>query len=122
MNYRVKRRGTDGRQRRHTNYVLPFSKLRIKDVPLVGGKTASLGEMMSIGLPVPDGFAVSAEAYKFFIKENNLDGEIKEIIRGSDLKKLKELRKAGSGIRSLIKESSFPPELEKQIQIGRAHV
>ena len=115
MNYRVKRRGTDGRQRRHTNYVLPFSKLRIKDVPLVGGKTASLGEMMSIGLPVPDGFAVSAEAYKFFIKENNLDGEIKEIIRGSDLKKLKELRKAGSGIRSLIKESSFPPELEKQI-------
>ena len=81
MNYRVKRRGTDGRQRRHTNYVLPFSKLRIKDVPLVGGKTASLGEMMSIGLPVPDGFAVSAEAYKFFIKENNLDAVISAIRR-----------------------------------------
>src|SRR3989338_134356 len=97
------------------NYVLPFSKIRIKDVPLVGGKTASLGEMLSLGLPVPDGFAVTAEAYKFFIRENKLDGKIREIIRRSDLKKISQLKKAGKEVRSLIKNSSFPKDLENQI-------
>ncbi|MBI4174286.1 MAG: phosphoenolpyruvate synthase, partial [Candidatus Aenigmarchaeota archaeon] len=117
MNYKAERRKTDGRRRRHSlaSYVLPFSKIRIKDVPLVGGKTASLGEMLSLGLPVPDGFAVTADAYKLFVRENNLDGKIKEIIRRSDLKKIRELKKAGRDIRSLIKNSSFPVELEKQI-------
>ena len=97
------------------NYVLPFSKIRIEDVPLVGGKTASLGELLSIGLPVPDGFAVTAEAYKLFVKQNKIDDDIRRIIRDTDVKKLKELKKAGGSIRSLIKKSSFPPELEKQI-------
>ena len=97
------------------NYVMPFSRIRIKDVPLVGGKTASLGEMMSIGLPVPDGFAVTADAYKFFVQHNNIDGDIRRIIKESDLKKIRELKKAGKSIRSLVRNSSFPKELEKQI-------
>ena len=96
-------------------YVMPFSKIRIKDVPLVGGKTASLGELLSMGLPVPDGFAITAEAYRFFIKENKLDRTIHETIRGADLKKIKELRKTGNAIRTLIKNSPFPMTLEKQI-------
>lgn len=117
MKYKTKRRGTDRRQRRHTppSYVLPFSKIRIKDVPLVGGKTASLGELLSLGLPVPDGFAVTAEAYKLFVSHNKIDDDIRRIIKETDIKKLKELRKAGSSIRTLIEKSSFPPELEKQI-------
>src|SRR3990167_6921586 len=96
-------------------YVMPFSKIRIKDVPLVGGKTASLGELLSMGLPVPDGFAITAEAYRFFIKENKLDRTIHETIRGADMKKIKELRKTGNAIRTLIKNSPFPMTLEKQI-------
>ncbi len=96
-------------------HVLPFRKIRIKDVPLVGGKTASLGEMLSIGLPVPNGFAITAEAYKFFIKENKLDKIIRDTINGADLKKIRELKKTGSSIRGLIKSSPLPSDLEKQI-------
>ncbi len=96
-------------------YVIPFSRIRRKDVPLVGGKTASLGELLHIGMPVPDGFAVTAEAYRYFIKYNKLDAEIKGIIRGTDLKRIKELKQVGSSVRSLIHDSSFPRILEKQI-------
>ena len=87
----------------------------MKDVPLVGGKTASLGELTAINMPVPNGFAITAEAYKYFIKYNDLDARIRKIIKDADVKKIKELRKAGSEIRALIKNASFPPLLEKQV-------
>ncbi len=96
-------------------YVMPFSKIRIRDVPLVGGKTASLGEMLSIGLPVPDGFAITSDAYKFFIKENGLDKAIHDTIKGADLKRIRELKRAGSEVRSLIRSAPFPMVLERQI-------
>lgn len=96
-------------------YIMPFSKIRIKDIRLVGGKTASLGELTAIGLPVPDGFAITAEAYRFFIKQNKLGGDITRILRDADLKKIKELKKAGNTVRSMICGASFPAELEEQI-------
>ena len=96
-------------------YVMPFSKIRMTDVPLVGGKTASLGEMVSFGLPVPDGFAITADAYRYFVSENKLDGQIRKIIKDTDIKKISELKKAGSAIRELIRHSSFPSDLESQI-------
>src|SRR3989338_9807785 len=100
------------------NYVLPFSKIRIKDVPMVGGKTASLGELTHMEMPVPDGFAVTAEAYKFFIQQNRLDAGIRRIIKKADVKRISELKSAGAAIRALIKSSSFPEQLEKQILAG----
>ena len=117
MKYKAKRRKTDGRRRHHslTSYVLPFSKIRRKDVALVGGKTSSLGELFSMKLPVPNGFAVTADAYRYFIRENKLDAEIRRIIGNTDIKKIKELKRAGSEVRSLIKAASFPADLEKQI-------
>lgn len=96
-------------------YVVPFRKIRIRDVPLVGGKTASLGEMLHIGLPVPNGFAITSEAYRYFIKYNKLDSEIKRIIKGVDAKKIKELSKAGHDVRALIKGATLPALLERQI-------
>jgi pyruvate,water dikinase len=96
-------------------FVIPFSKIRKSDVSLVGGKTASLGEMYSIGLPVPNGFAITADAYRYFIKFNKLDDEIKNILKKTKVKNIKELQKAGKAIRNLIRNAKFPPDLEKQI-------
>ncbi len=96
-------------------YVIPFSQIRMKDVSLVGGKTASLGEMISFGLPVPDGFAVTAEAYREFIKHNKLDKRIRETLTSIDIKKIKELKWAGSEIRGMIDSAVFPEEMEVKI-------
>lgn len=95
--------------------IMFFEKIRNTDVALVGGKTASLGEMYSIGLPVPNGFAVTAEAYRYFISYNKLDEKIHDIIKKSNLKRMSELQKCGSTIRSLIRKSKFPNDLENQI-------
>ncbi|MDI6721855.1 MAG: PEP/pyruvate-binding domain-containing protein, partial [Candidatus Aenigmarchaeota archaeon] len=94
-------------------FVKPFKDIRMKDVPLVGGKTASLGEMYSIGLPVPNGFSVTADAYRHFISENNLDQKIRYLLRS--VKSIKTLKKSGSEIRALIKESKMPKEMEEEI-------
>ncbi|MFA4819900.1 MAG: phosphoenolpyruvate synthase [Candidatus Aenigmatarchaeota archaeon] len=102
-------------KRREASYVLPFNKIRRKDVALVGGKTSSLGELFSMKLPVPNGFAITADAYRYFISYNKLDAEIRRIIKDTDVKRIKELKKAGRGIRNLIKSASFPDDLEKQI-------
>jgi len=96
-------------------FVIPFSKIRKSDISLVGGKTASLGEMYSIRLPVPNGFAITADAYRYFIKFNKLDDEIKNILKKTKVKNIKELQKAGKAIRNLIRNAKFPPDLEKQI-------
>ncbi len=96
--------------------VVWFKDLRIRDVPLVGGKNASLGEMISrTNVPVPDGFAVTAEAYKYFIEHNRLDEKIRDIIKSTDLKDVKSLQKAGRRIRSLIENGKFPEDLESEI-------
>ena len=96
-------------------YVTPFSRIRMKDVPRVGGKTASLGEMISFGLPVPDGFAVTADAYKYFIRHNKLDHGIQEILAGTNVKNIKQLKSAGARIRAMINSSSFPADMEIQV-------
>ncbi len=96
-------------------HVLFFSEVRMKDVPLVGGKNASLGEMISFGLPVPNGFAVTSAAYRYFIRENDLDGKIKDVLRGTNVHSLRELKRAGALIRGMINSAKFPKDLEKDI-------
>ncbi len=100
-------------------YIKWLEKLTNDDVPSVGGKNASLGEMISAlkdrGIRVPDGFATTAEAYREFIRANELDEKIRAIINEwqSDDKKL---AKAGKEIRRLFKKSAFPETVEKQIR------
>ena len=96
-------------------HIIFFKHLRKKDVSLVGGKTSSLGELVSIGMPVPDGFAITAQAYKYFIKKNKLDKTIRNIIKSANLHNINELKKAGSSVRALIRNASFPKDLEKDI-------
>lgn len=94
---------------------LPFKAIRLKHVPLVGGKTASLGELMSIGMPVPDGFAVTAEAYRRFIRENKLEKKIRSVLKSTDVSSIRSLSSSGKKIRSMIRAAEFPEEMKKDI-------
>jgi len=97
--------------------VLWFDEIGIEDVPLVGGKSASLGEMRrKTGVPVPDGFATTAEAYRLFIRENKLDVKMNEILGGlKDPEDTKALQDVGAKIRKLIATSVMPSRLEREI-------
>ncbi|ANU65976.1 phosphoenolpyruvate synthase [Turicimonas muris] len=101
-------------------FVIPFSKLRMSDVEIVGGKNASLGELLSqlteAGIRVPDGFATTAEAFRVFLKEGGLDKRIEERLKTLDVDDVKELAKAGAEIRQWIEEAPFPAQLEKEIR------
>ena len=100
-------------------YILWFREIDAKDVSLVGGKNASLGEMFSKlskkGINVPDGFATTSNAYWYFIKKNNLLPKLKEIFRKFNPKSIKSLQETGRAARNLILKSEFPEDLKKEI-------
>ncbi len=95
--------------------VLPFSRIRKDDIPLVGGKGANLGEMYSIGLPVPNGFVVTSQSYLHLIDHNGLQPVIREIIRQTDINNQKELERSSIKIQRLIHTADIPNELVKEI-------
>lgn len=101
-------------------YVFPFSQLRMTDVDRVGGKNASLGELLSqltsAGIRVPDGFATTAEAFRLFIKESGLEARIAKRLEGLDVEDVHALAAAGAEIRRWVEEAPFPSELEKEIR------
>jgi len=100
--------------------ILWFRETTIKDIPLVGGKNASLGEMytnlVNKNIKVPNGFALTAKAYQDFIKINKIDGKIKKILLGLDIKNVRELSIAGNKIRQMILKADFPESLKKEIR------
>ena len=97
-----------------TDYVLRFDQVSIGDVERVGGKNASLGEMISnltnAGVSVPNGFATTADAYREFLSYEGLDGRIAQALAGLDVNDIPALTTTGEQIRQWIHE------------IGRAHV
>jgi len=96
-----------------------FRDLTLKDVPLVGGKNASLGEMLSqlskSGVNVPDGFALTSQAYWYFLEENGFKNKLRELVKGLDSHKVKEVQKVGLAARRLILSGKFPKDLEEEI-------
>ncbi|MDH5497863.1 MAG: phosphoenolpyruvate synthase [Nitrospira sp.] len=96
-----------------------FDELSIEDVPSVGGKNASLGEMYrelaAKGVKVPNGFAVTADAYRAFLKEAKLDATIKTILKELDTHNLDNLRQRGRQVRQAILGATFPLELNEAI-------
>ena len=99
-------------------YILWFNEVGIKDVPLVGGKNASLGEMMNnLGdkINIPDGFATTSFFYWRFLEEAKIKDKISEILKGLETKDIKNLKEKGEKIRNLILQTEFPKELEKEI-------
>ena len=97
-----------------------FEDLRIEDVPSVGGKNASLGEMIrnlsEKGVNVPSGFAVTAYAYKYMIEKAGIDQKIREILSDLDTHDVHNLAERGQKIRDLIRSTPLPPELEDEIR------
>lgn len=96
-----------------------FREITISDIPLVGGKNASLGEMVrsltSEGIRVPDGFAITADAYRHFISANDLGGFIRDTITALDTSDIQDLAEHGRSIRERILKASIPKDLEEEI-------
>ena len=103
----------------NSKYTLLFNEIQMNDILRVGGKNASLGEMIKnltpLGIEVPDGFAITVDAYRYFIEYNNLNDVIKNIIEETNVDDVIDLRKNGLKIRLLIKEGKFPEDLSAEI-------
>ncbi|MFZ9645178.1 MAG: phosphoenolpyruvate synthase, partial [Fluviibacter sp.] len=104
--------------------VINFKELRMSDVDQVGGKNASLGEMISqlssAGVRVPGGFATTADAYRVFLAHNGLAERINATLDALDVDDVDALLKAGAEIRRWVVETPFPPQLEKEIAVHYA--
>jgi pyruvate,water dikinase len=106
--------------------VLWFEEFGIADVPIVGGKNASLGEMIrhlvSKGIRIPNGFATTAHAYRRFLEFNGLDVKLRKLFTGLSVEDLKQLQNIGSQARALILEASFPEDLDHAIRDAYARL
>jgi len=105
-------------------FVINFKELRMTDVEEVGGKNASLGEMISqlstAGVRVPGGFATTADAYRAFLAHNGLADRINASLDSLDVDNVDALLKTGAEIRRWVVETPFPPQLEKEIAVHYA--
>ncbi|MFH1427577.1 MAG: phosphoenolpyruvate synthase [Patescibacteria group bacterium] len=102
-----------------SKYIKFFNQLGIKDVPRVGGKNASLGEMYrrlaKDGIRVPNGFATTAEAYNIFLDGTGVKKEIKKILKGLNTHNVTDLMRRGAIIRKTIITAQFPEDFKKEI-------
>jgi len=97
-----------------------FADLGLADVEIVGGKNASLGEMVqhlaAAGVSVPDGFATTADAYRRFLAENGLADRINALLSDLDVDDTRKLAQVGADIRREVEEQTFPADLERDIR------
>jgi pyruvate,water dikinase len=104
---------------RDKEFVLWFKDLRIEDIPLVGGKNASLGEMYAEltkkGVRIPNGFAVTATAYQYLLKQSGIEPEMRSLLKGLDITNVRLLAERGKKIRELIRRAEFPDDLRDAI-------
>jgi pyruvate,water dikinase len=104
---------------RETAHILWLETVGIADVPLVGGKNASLGEMIqhlaAVGIDVPKGFATTAAAYRFFIEETGLDKRLRELFATLDTSDVSQLHAVGTQAREAILRTPLPLALEEAI-------
>jgi pyruvate,water dikinase len=100
-------------------FILWFNEIGINDVPLVGGKSASLGEMFQNlhkqGINVPNGFAITAHAYRYFINSTGIADQIQKILEDLDTHDLNNLMLKGRQIREIIKDATIPSDLAEAI-------
>ena len=102
-----------------TDLVVPFEKLRMDDVEYVGGKNASLGEMISQlpqGVKVPTGFATTAHAFREFLKHDGLNDRINAKLDALNVDDVNALAAVGAEIRAMVENQPFPADLEKAIR------
>jgi pyruvate,water dikinase len=105
-------------------YIRWFADIGADDVPLVGGKNASLGELYrelrSAGVRVPDGFAVTVDAYRAVVESGGLQERIAGLLRGIDGSDVRALAAAGAAVRPLVETAPWPGELERAVRAAYA--
>ena len=104
----------------NSKHILFFNQISIADIAKVGGKNASLGEMYCqlnpIGIKIPNGFAVTAEGYRLFRKENNLEKPLEDLLLSLDTKEYSNLSSIGEKARNLILSATIPEEINVEIR------
>lgn len=107
------------KESRNKDFVVRLQEIGMDDVGLVGGKNASLGEMIrnlsQKGIRVPGGFVVTVEGHRYFLRETKLDEFIQKTLVGLDTKNLKDLARRGAKIRNAIRAGAMPKDLEDAI-------
>ena len=105
-----------------SKFIKFFDEIGIKDVPDVGGKNASLGEMYSKlkaeGISVPNGFATTSEAYDYFLDKSNLKEKIKQILEGLDTHDVSQLMRKGAQVRKAILDAKLPQDFQDEISFA----
>ena len=100
-------------------YLKWLHEVQLSDIPTVGGKNASLGEMIQnlgkLGVQVPGGFVVTVASYEAFIAHNVLDQKIRDIVAKLDVDDVENIRRTGLAVRTLVKNGKFPEEVWKGI-------
>jgi pyruvate,water dikinase len=103
----------------NNTFLLNLDEVGLNDLEKVGGKNASLGEMLQnltkLGINIPGGFVITVEAYREFLRHNNLETTIREIVNAIEYNDIESLRRGGLQIRTLLKNSKFPRELSEMI-------
>lgn len=101
-------------------FIKAFEEISLQDIALVGGKNASLGQMIknlsSQGILIPSGFAITAQAYRHHLAKNNLEAKIQKLLEKVDKNKINELADIGHQIRELIVNSPLPEDLAQEIK------
>lgn len=112
----------DPQANRETAFVLKFEQVGLTDIPLVGGKNASLGEMIqqltSKGVNVPNGFATTAYAYRYFIETAGLEEKLRLLFADLNVEDMNSLRQVGKQARLLMMQTPFPQDLQDAIAAG----
>ena len=110
----------------NTAFILWFDQLGIDDVALVGGKNASLGEMYRNltlkGVNIPNGYAVTAYSYRYFVEQTGIKDEIRKILSDLDTSDIANLKERGHKVRELILSVEFPQDLKVAILEGYKHM
>lgn len=108
--------------KRNNELLLWFDQIGLKDIDKVGGKNASLGEMLrhltSNGIRVPEGFAVTTKAFREFVAEANLEGKVQSILEGMDPDSPADVSPRGKAVRKAFLEAEFSDEVRREIEYG----
>ncbi len=107
-------------------YIRWFNTVTMRDVPLVGGKNASLGQMIqelaTQGVSVPDGFAITSDAYWDYLKYNKLTDRLKAVMDQLNPRNVASIRRVGKKIRRLIEDGRMPPQIAQEIETAYAQL
>lgn len=102
-------------EKEEEKFVRWFSEITKKDIKIVGGKGANLGEMYRAGFPVPPGFVVTADAYEYFLRESGLKDKIYSLLNSLDPEDTTKLEDISKKIQEMIEKAKMPEEIEKEI-------